>query len=102
MFFAPFFEARGLGSMKNKCINLYWLLRVQGSYEVLMLFSSLLFAEMMLAVSASFLSNSITGKVIYGLLCIMHRCLWYLSIQYYNHDLGSERYYKITPSVMNE
>ena len=55
-------QACGLDSMKNKCINLDWLLRVQGSYEVLMLFSLLLFAEMMLGVSASFLSYLIMER----------------------------------------
>ena len=48
--------------MKIKRANIIWLLRVLGSYEVLMLFSAMLFAQAQLAVSAYFISYLICNE----------------------------------------
>ena len=54
--------------MGRKCMQLFWLLLVMGSYKILQLFSSLLFASTMLKISQSMGSDKSFKALIFSLL----------------------------------
>ena len=56
--------------MGRKCMQLFWLLLVMGSYKILQLFSSLLYASTMLKISQSMGSDKSFKALIFSLLII--------------------------------
>ena len=75
--------------MGSKCMQLFWLLLVMGSYKILQLFSTLLFASTMLKISQSMGSDKSIKALIFSLLII--------SSSFDTQDLqsmGSAKYHK--------
>ena len=76
--------------MGSKCMQLFWLLLVMGSYKILQVFSTLLFASTMLKISQSMGSDKSFKALIFSLLIISSSLFDMEELQ----SMGSVKYHK--------